>query len=423
MYEAINKALHENKAQIKLKALYPDADLQTQRYLFLLDKHQRLYNAKGQIFLLCAPGRAEIIGNHTDHNRGVVLACAVNLDTACVVSPRTDMTVNLYSEGYGSLQTTLSNLDIDESKAGTSEALILGVAAGMKERGYQIGGFDAVMNSQVLSGSGLSSSAAFEVLICYLLDALYNGGRMDAITRAQIGQFAENQYFMKPSGLMDQMASSFGGLVKIDFENSEPAVETLHFSFAQAGYNLVIVNTHSSHDDLTPAYAAIPREMKAAAGVAGGQVLRDVPFDHFLASLKIVRKNAGDRAVLRALHYYQENDRVNEAADALNQEDLPRFFAAIAASGLSSETQLQNIHVHDQDQPLTLALALSRLVLNGRGACRVHGGGFAGTTLNFVPRDLMDSFVPAMESLFGQGCCHTLDVRQEGPVCLFGLDE
>ena len=283
---------------------------QINRYKNLVLLHQQLYNTKAGLAIASAPGRVEIIGNHTDHNHGLVLAAAVNMDTVAAFSPRDDLQVNLTSEGYEAISLNLKELNPVAEEAGTSRALIRGVAAGLVARGYRIGGFDAVMSSQVLSGSGLSSSAAFEVLVCYILDLLYNQGAMDAVTRAQVSQYAENAFFMKPSGLMDQMASSFGGLVEIDFKDQQPKVATLQIAFQDAGYSMVIVNTRSSHDDLTPAYAAIPREMKAAAQAAGGHLLRDVDFDVFLSVLPKVQREAGDRAVLRALHFYQENQRV-----------------------------------------------------------------------------------------------------------------
>ncbi|NLE69791.1 MAG: galactokinase [Clostridiales bacterium] len=387
---------------------------QINRYKNLVLLHQQLYNTKAGLAIASAPGRVEIIGNHTDHNHGLVLAAAVNMDTVAAFSPRDDLQVNLTSEGYEAISLNLKELNPVAEEAGTSRALIRGVAAGLVARGYRIGGFDAVMSSQVLSGSGLSSSAAFEVLVCYILDLLYNQGAMDAVTRAQVSQYAENAFFMKPSGLMDQMASSFGGLVEIDFKDQQPKVATLQIAFQDAGYSMVIVNTRSSHDDLTPAYAAIPREMKAAAQAAGGHLLRDVDFDVFLSVLPKVQREAGDRAVLRALHFYQENQRVLAAVEALKDHDFEAFFAAVNASGLSSWTQLQNITVHEDQQPIALALAVARQVLAGSGACRVHGGGFAGTTLNFVPFHKLDQFTRAMEALFGAGCCHELDVRPEG---------
>ncbi len=391
---------------------------QTDRLARLKELHTQRFPAAVRPVALSAPGRVEIIGNHTDHNHGLVLAAAVNLDTMAVISPRKDLRIRLHSEGYPVLELTLDSLDVVPDEAGTSLALIRGVAAGLKAAGYACGGFDAVMSSQVLSGSGLSSSAAFEVLVCHAFDVLYNGTVIDAVTRAKIGQYAENVYFMKPSGLMDQMASSCGGMVRIDFGSEQPQVESLKFSFTQAGYAMVVVSTDSSHDDLTPAYAAIPAEMKAAAAAAGGKVLREISFDQFLKALPAVRRTAGDRAVLRAIHYYQENQRVVHAASALQDGRLDDFFKAVNDSGLSSWTQLQNISVSDHDQPIALALAAARQVLSGRGACRIHGGGFAGTTLNFVPQDILPRFIETMEILFGAGCCHVLDVRAQGPLRL-----
>lgn len=386
------------------------------RYQSLLDLHREHFMTKAPLVLASAPGRVELVGNHTDHNHGQVLAAAVNLDTAAVAGSREDTQVHLLSEGYKPLVLDLADLSPQPEEAGTTAALIRGVAAGLQQHGYAVGGFDAVMSSQVLSGSGLSSSAAFEVLVCFLFEEMYNEKPLDAIARAQISQYAENAYFMKPSGLMDQMASSCGGMVKIDFGLNPPSVETLQYSFSDKAYSMVVVNTRSSHDDLTPAYAAIPAEMKAAAGICGGTLLGDVPMETFVQNLPEIRRMAGDRAVLRGLHFYQENQRVLMAAKALKNDDLQLFFDVINASGVSSWTLLQNISVHEQEQPMALALAAAKQVLGSRGACRVHGGGFAGTTLNFVPQDLMDTFIAAMERLFGEGCCHTLDVRGEGPV-------
>jgi len=405
------------QAQSRLTAL-KDADTR-ERYARLLGLHRQHFRSAGPLYALSAPGRAEIIGNHTDHNRGRVLAAAINLDTAAVVSPREDLRVRLFSEGYGLIELGLDNLKPGAQQAGSSAALIAGVAEGLVKRGYSIGGFDAVVGSQVLSGSGLSSSAAFEVLVCYIFDVLFNGSSVDFISRAQIGQYAENVHFGKPSGLMDQMASSSGGLVAIDFREAIPRVDTIRFSFHEVGYAMVIVNTGGSHDNLTEAYAAIPKEMKAAAAVLGGETLSEVPFETFIDNLRWVREEAGDRAVLRALHFYQENRRVAQAADALREGNLPAFFRAVNESGLSSETQLQNIHVNEREQPMALALALARETLQGQGACRVHGGGFAGTTLNFVPQGMLEGFTQVMEALFGTGCCHSLDVRLEGPARIF----
>ncbi len=406
-----------NQAKAQLKRL--DDSAQQARWRRMIDLHQQHFGQAQALYALSAPGRAEIVGNHTDHNNGQVLAAAVNLDTAALVSPRDDLLVRVFSDGYGWITLSLDQLTPGSQPPGTSAALIAGVAEGLVRRGYRVGGFEAVVSSDVLSGSGLSSSAAFEVLVCYLFDVLYNGTTIDFVTRAQVGQYAENTHFGKPSGLMDQMASSSGGLVAIDFGQASPQVRAIPFSFMEAGYHMVIVNTGGSHDNLTDAYAAIPHEMKAAAAALGVGLLREAPFVRFLGSLSQVRAQAGDRAVLRALHFYQENQRVQQAADALEARRLDAFFEAVNASGLSSETQLQNIHVHEQEQPMALALALARQVLQGQGACRVHGGGFAGTTLNFVPLARLNTFTQTMEALFGPGCCHSLDVRAQGPVRVF----
>ena len=402
-----------------LASLYGEDGRDAARYAALIDDYRRRFPEPGRLMMACAPGRAEILGNHTDHNQGKVLAAAINLDAAAVFSPRKDFQVHLFSQGYPPLSLDLETLGSDPAEAGTTASLIRGVAAGLNLRGKPYGGFDAVVSSDVFSGSGLSSSASFEVLMCLIQDVLYGGQSLDPVTRAQVGQYAENVHFMKPSGLMDQMASSFGGFIAIDFQNPQPAVEALPSSFSGAGYAMVIVDTGSSHDDLTDAYSAIPLEMKAAAAALGGRVLRDVPYERFLEGLPKVRAMAGDRACQRAMHFYQENLRVDAAAAALQNSDFEGFLDQVRLSGLSSWTLLQNISVRAREQPLSLALARAQTLLAGGGACRVHGGGFAGTTLNFVPRDGLPGFIRGMEALFGARCCHELSVRQEGPVLLF----
>lgn len=417
-YEIALKALYGARAAASLASLYGGKELSRERYARLIKIHRDTFSSDGSLCLICAPGRAELIGNHTDHNRGLVLAAAVNLDIAAAVTRRDDMKVNLISQGYQPLSLSLDSLRPVPSEEGTSASLIRGVAAGMVDRGCLIGGFDAVMTSDVLSGSGLSSSAAFEVLVCAVFDALYNDLKVDPKTRAKIGQYAENAFFGKPSGLMDQMASSCGGIVAIDFMEEDPQVQALNFSFTKAGYDVIVVNTGSSHDDLTKAYAEIPADMKAAAKALGGRLLRDSSYERLLAALPQVRRQAGDRAALRAMHYYQENERVRQAVKALQAADIGSFLKEVNASGISSWTLLQNIYAVNGEQPMSLALARAQGILKGRGACRVHGGGFAGTTLNFVPQGLSKEFMNGMEALFGKGCCHMLDVRQEGPVCI-----
>ncbi len=395
---------------------------QSMRYSRLLKKHEEVFHDDTSVYLISAPGRTEIGGNHTDHNRGKVLAAAVNLDTLAAVSPRRDMTVNIHSEGYQPLSVDLNDLSIHEEEKGATASLVRGVAFKMKEAGLQIGGFDAVMTSTVRGGSGLSSSAAVEVLLCAIFDQLFNDNQLDAKQRAIFSQFAENVYFGKPSGLMDQMASSVGGLAYIDFKEDDPEVRALQYDFAEKGYALVVVNSGGSHDDLTPDYAAIPAEMRAVASYFGQQTLRDVLPEQFMQAIPLLRtalkgQNA-DRAILRAAHYFAENRRVSEEVDALQNNDLSAFLKLIIESGRSSYCYLQNIFSNASRQELALALMLSEVQLRRAGAWRVHGGGFAGTTLNFVPQKQLDHFVHEMESVFGAHSCDILDIRPVGPYCL-----
>lgn len=423
-YSDLRAAIQSQEGFKRLAGLYgPKAlalEAQKKRYLDLVKRHESQFNAQGRVLVLSAPGRSEIIGNHTDHNRGKVLAAAVNLDTLAVVSPRSDNKVQLYSAGYPAVVLDLNELTPFPQEKGSTASLVRGIAAKMKDEGERIGGFDAVVTSQVLSGSGLSSSAAFEVLICAILDALYNGFHIDATRRAQISQYAENVFFGKPCGLMDQMACSTGGLVAIDFENEEPQVDTVSFSFDEHGYAIVVVDTFASHDDLTDEYSAIRYEMQAAAQSLGEVQLRALGEDRFMQGLSKARLQAGDRALLRGLHFFAENKRVDQAIAALKSGDLEAFFAAENESGLSSWTLLQNISVSPKEQPMAVALAISRAVLDGEGACRVHGGGFAGTTLNFVPEGKLSLFVKTLERVLGEGACHVLDVRAEGAALVFG---
>jgi galactokinase len=415
-YEQALALLQTEAVQTRVQSLYSGAGEALNKIESLVKTHQDAFHADGPVFVVSSPGRVELIGNHTDHNRGLVLAAAINLDIMAAVTPRDDGIVTVHSAGYQPIVVDLQGLDPVAEEKETSQALIRGVAAGMKQRGYSIRGFDAVMRSDVGTGSGLSSSAAFEVLICAVFDALYNGFHVNPVVRAQIARDAENRFFMKPSGLMDQMASSLGGLVAIDFKDDEPQSETLRYSFLDAGYTIMVVNTGGSHENLTYAYSAIPKEMREVARALGGNDLRDIPYERFLDDFPRARQQAGDRAVLRALHFYQENARVQEAVQALKAGDPERFLRLINASGMSSWTLLQNIQADPQSQPMAVALGRAQSVLGGRGAVRVHGGGFAGTTLNFVPVELENAFTAAMEGLFGLGACQKLEIRQEGAV-------
>ena len=392
---------------------------QKARYGAMIRQHRKLFGDRGKIALISAPGRTEIGGNHTDHNHGRVLAAAVNLDTLCAVTPRNDMTVQFHSHGYSPIEISLDDLSVHDDEKGTTMALIRGVAAGMKEAGYRIGGFDAVVTSTVAGGSGLSSSAALEVMLTGVLDALYNRFDMPYVLRAQISQRAENIWFGKPSGLLDQMASAAGGLVTVDFRDpAKPEVQALQYDFARKGYALVVGATGGSHADLTDQYSAIPAEMRAVARCCGQSVLRDVTTEELMARAAEIRKSAGDRALMRAFHFVNEDERVPEQVKALREDRMEDFLQLIIDSGRSSYMYLQNVYGPGTDQSLSLALCMAEEMLAGKGAWRIHGGGFAGTTLNFVPTAEIGRFVETMDRTFGEGACKVLNIRPEGAAWL-----
>ncbi len=392
---------------------------QTGRYIGLLKRNEELFHENREVLMISAPGRTEIGGNHTDHNRGRVLAAAINLDTLSAVSARDDMMVEIHSDGYPAIKVDLGSLDVVEKEKGKTHALVRGVAARMAELGYKIGGFNAAVTSNVMSGSGLSSSAAFEVMTCAIFDALYNGFTIDYKTRAKISQYAENVYFGKPSGLLDQMASSAGGLVTVDFKHDDPDVRPMHFDFAKYGYSLVVVATGGNHADLTDDYAAIPAEMKKVAALFNEPYLRRVRPEEFYQALPTLRGKVSDRALLRAMHFFEEDERVVRQVAALDRNDLFAFLWEIICSGRSSYMYLQNVYANPKDQSLSLALAMAEhMMLDKDGAWRVHGGGFAGTTLNFVPDKLLNQFIETMEGTFGEHCCNVLDIRPEGAAVL-----
>lgn len=386
---------------------------QLTRYTRLVKQHEDLFHTEEQLTAVSAPGRVEIAGNHTDHQNGRVLTGSINLDTLAIVSPRSDMKACIVSEGFEPLEMDLTDLEKRDDEKNTSASLVRGIACKMNELGYKIGGFEAAVTSDVLSGSGLSSSAAYEVLICAIFDTLYNGFTIDSTLRAQIGQFAENEYFGKPSGLLDQMACSTGGMIAIDFKN-EPVISPVMFSFADAGYAMVVVNTNGSHDGLTDEYAAIRREMDAIAALFGEKVLRRVRPEQVMGSLPMIREKVSDRAALRAVHFFNENERVKQQLNNIKHNDLGAFFATIIDSGISSWTLLQNVHVASTTQPVSIALMIAEQKLKGHGAWRIHGGGFAGTTLNFVPEEQLGEFMQTMDAVFGPHSCFVLDIRPEG---------
>ena len=401
-------------------SLYPASQLEAQRarYAKLLDTFTSCFGT-GEVRFFSAPGRTEVGGNHTDHNHGKVLAAGINLDAVAAAAKRDGTVIREQSVGHDLNEVDVASLEPRADEIGHSGALIRGVCAGFVQRGYRIGGFDATVASDVLSGSGLSSSAAYEVLIGTILNYLYNDGRVSAVEIAQIAQYAENVFFGKPCGLMDQMASSVSGFVTIDFADpASPVIEKVNFDFAACAHALCIVNTGGSHNDLTDDYAAVRGEMEKAAGVFGKSVLRDVEPETFYASLDKVRAAAGDRAAIRAMHFFDENARVDAEVSALCAGDFESFKHLVIESGNSSFMYNQNVFTTKAptDQPVSLALALSAHILEGKGAWRVHGGGFAGTIQAFVPNDLLETYRAQMESVFGEGSCMVLQIRAEGGV-------
>ncbi|MBR5753526.1 MAG: galactokinase [Clostridia bacterium] len=377
----------------------------------------RRFGEEGDVTLFSAPGRSEIGGNHTDHQRGKVLACALDLDVVAAARKTDDGIITVQSEGFEKDSVDLSVLEPVPEEEGTSTALVRGVAAALKEAGHEVGGFQAYTTSDVLPGSGMSSSAAFEVLLGTILSEFYNDGGISPVEVAKASQKAENRFFGKPSGLLDQMTCAVGGLVTIDFADPEaPAVRQLDVDFGAFGHRLCITDTKGSHADLTPEYAAVPEEMKRIAAHFGKEVLQEVGEAEVLSKLPELRELYGDRPVLRALHWYEENKRVDAEVAALEAGDFAAFLKEVKASGDSSYKYLQNVYSprHPEAQAIPMALAVSDLVLNGRGASRVHGGGFAGTIQAFVPEDLVDDYKKAMDALFGEGACRVLGVRPTG---------
>lgn len=394
-----------------------EADFQLKRYLDLANKFEADFGSFDGIRFFSAPGRSEICGNHTDHNNGKVLAAAIDLDAVACVKMRNDTLINAHSEGYSPVTVDFSNTDIIDEEAGKSSALIRGICARFLQLGYKVGGFDAVITSRVLSGSGLSSSAAYEVLICTILNCLYNGGEISPVVIAQISQYAENVYFKKPCGLLDQTACAVGGFVEIDFKDtSAPVIEKSVLDLKNFGHLLCIVDTGGDHADLTDDYAAIRSEMNAVAGFFNKSVLREVDEADVVKNIAAIREKTGDRAILRALHFYGENKRVEKMSAAIKNGDFEEFKRIILESGRSSYMYNQNCYTPKKpcDQPVSLALCLAEKFLSGEGAFRVHGGGFAGTVQIFVPEEKAEEFVAAMSAVFGENSCYILNIRSIG---------
>lgn len=398
-----------------------DAERQTSRYIKAVEEFCRLYGTDREISLFSVPGRSEIIGNHTDHNHGKVMAAAVNLDIIAVASKNTDNAIRVKSEGYKEDCVRISEYDKpDEKNYFKSVSLIAGMAAGFKKEGFSVGGFDAYTTTEVYKGSGLSSSAAFEVMVGNMLNHFYNDGKIPALEVAKIAQYAENVFFGKPCGLMDQTACAVGGFVEIDFDSpARPELNALGFNLDAAGYSLCIVNTGGNHADLNSDYASVPAEMKAVAESLGKAVLREVSYETLVQSIPALRQKVGDRAILRALHFFGENERVETAAEALKTGDIACFLGAIAASGNSSFKYLQNVYTNKnvEEQGLSLALCLTEAFLSAKaGACRVHGGGFAGTIQAFIKNEDVAGYKEAIDAVFGKGACAALKVRKYGAI-------
>ena len=411
------KAIFERNSE-RLHKLYGGAD-QYPRYEKLAEDFRAHFGREPELFV-SAPGRTEVIGNHTDHNRGHVLAAAVNLDTVAAAAPSEGSVVRLYSAGYDApFVVDVADLAVHEEERETTSALIRGVAAKLKELGYKIGGFDAQVHSTVFKGSGLSSSAAFEVMLVAIFDALYNGWTVDAKLNARISQYAENAYFGKPCGVMDQSASAVGALVSFDFAPEVPEVDAIACNFGAKGYDLCVVSAGGEHGNLTAEYAAIPGEMKQVARALGREVLVDVTPEELLDSVPKLKGAVSDRAILRAFHFVDETRRVTEAVEALKRDDFAAFLDCLVRSGESSWMLLQNLYVAGSgNEELPLALEMSRRMLEGRGAWRINGGGFAGTIVAVVPKDLMPRYAAAMDATFGAGATTILSVRPEGVVCI-----
>ena len=394
---------------------------QKERLAVIIDEYVKLFGDNENIELFSAPGRTEVGGNHTDHNHGKVLAASVDLDTVAAAAKRDDSVIVEKSFNFDALEVDISDLNIHTEEFGKSSGLIRGMCAGFVEYGYKIGGFNAASMSRVLSGSGLSSSAAYEVLIGTILNHLYNDGKVSAVDIAKIAQFAENKYFGKPCGLMDQMASSVGSFITIDFKDpSEPIIKKVNFDFASCGHALCIIDTGGDHADLTDDYAAVRGEMEQAAEVFGKNVLRDVDETEFMRNISLVREKVNDRAVLRAMHFYAENKRAEAEVKALESGDFNAFKELVTESGRSSYMYNQNVFTTKDvaHQGVSLALAMCEYLLKGKGAWRVHGGGFAGTVQAFVPVDMLDDFCEKIEAVFSKGSCHVLSIRPFGGIKL-----
>jgi len=409
-------SISDGKFDKDFAMLYGDVAEARERYINACEKFSELFPASDEIKLFSAPGRTEVGGNHTDHQHGSVLAGSVNLDVIAIVSLNDDGLIRIKSEGYPQDVVDINDFDKHEDEKGCAISLIRGVCNRFKELGCDIKGFNAYTTSNVLKGSGLSSSAAFEVLVGNIINNLF-GGNQSPINIAKIGQFAEREYFGKPCGLLDQMASSLGGFTYADFANpAEPITESIDLDIKSFGYTLCVVDTGGNHANLTQDYADITIECKAVSNALGVDFLRDADADKFYSNIASIRKTCGDRAVLRAFHFINEQARVLDQRQALKDKDFEKFLDFVNASGQSSYDYLQNLYSTSavNEQGLSLAIALTKKFLNGKGACRVHGGGFAGTIQCYIPTELLSDYKTMIESAFGEGSCCILNIRPVG---------
>lgn len=405
----------------RLKEIYVDEGMlpyQRERFQSAIRKFEELYGA-GEAEVYSAPGRSEVGGNHTDHQHGEVLAASINLDAIAVVRKTQESVIELLSEGYEKISVDLSDLEKRDEEEGTSIGIIRGMAYGLKQNGHAIGGFQAYVTSDVLNGAGMSSSAAFETLIGTVISGLYNNMEISPVEIAQVAQYAENVFFGKPCGLMDQMACSVGGLIHIDFADPKnPIVEKVEVDFGAYRHSLCITDTKGSHADLTDDYAQIPQEMKKVALFFGKEFLREVDEKEFYKNIATLQKECGDRAVLRSLHFFEEEKRVEKEVNALKSGDFKEFLQTVKASGNSSFNYLQNVYTNKdvQNQGVSIGLAVSESILGNHGVSRVHGGGFAGTIQAFVEDSFVENYREMLDSVFGEGSCHVLKVRPFGGI-------
>jgi len=418
------KQLESEKTKVLMAELYgaEKAEENRARYRYVAERFEKTYGER-DIKLFTSPGRTEISGNHTDHNHGKVLAGSINLDCVGAAAPNGTDTIRILSETFHqNFSIHLSDLKPSTGMSGTID-LTKGILKGFEERGYKVGGFDAYITSNVISAAGVSSSASYEMLICSMLNTIFNEGKMDVVTYAHIGKYAENKFWNKASGLLDQMACAVGGLITIDFKNPEaPVVEKIDFDFGAQDHSLMIVNTGKGHADLSADYSSVPNEMKKVAQYFGKEVCAEISEEEVIANLAKVRAFAGDRSVMRAFHFFEENKRVEQEVKALRENDFAAFLEGITASGNSSWKWLQNVYTTAdvQEQGISIALALTELFIakKGRGACRVHGGGFAGVIMAMIPNDLVDEYTEYIENAIGEGNVYRMSIRPHGAICV-----